>query len=135
MKNIIFIFLFCFTTFVNAQSKNTDIKTYHFNYSYIKATKSGDELFTKPWGRNVEINYDKFLQSIEIIYLDTSDKKVAIRLSYVSDASNGFWLMKDKLDARYYVLNKLDNDIFMFVLAEKTQGAVMSIIMTDSLRE
>lgn len=135
MKNFILMFFFCFTALLNAQSTQTDIKTYYFKYCYIKASESEKDVFIKPWGRNVEINYDEFLKSIEIIYFDTSNEEGAVRLSYISDAPNGLWLMKDNFNKRYYVLNNLKIKKFMFIFAEKVEGLLLSVEMTDTLKE
>ena len=135
MKTVILLFFLSFITLLNAQSSEADIETYNFKYSYVSAKKSENELFTKPWGRNITINYDEFLKSIEIIYFDTSNKESALKLSYLSEAPSGYWLMKDNFDKKYYVFNKLRINKFMLVLAEKIQGATFRIEMTNSLRE
>lgn len=135
MKNLILIFFFCSTALLNAQSTQTDIKTYYFKYCYIKASKSGEEIFVKPWGRNVEINYDEFLKSIEIIYFNTSNEEGALRLSYISDGPEGTWLMKDNFNKKYFVLNNLKIRDFMFILAEKQEGLLFTVEMTDTLKE
>ena len=135
MKNLILLFILCSTALLNAQSTQTDIKNYSFKYCYIRATESGKDVFIKPYGRNIEINYDEFLKSIEILYFDTSNEKKVIHFSFISDTPTGLWLMKDNFDKKYYVLNELKMKKFMFILSEKKENFVITFEMTDTLKE
>ena len=134
MKYFIFIFIFFNSQIIQSQNSNSDKKIYYYKYCYVKAVQDEKELFYKPWARDVTITYDEFLKSIEIISTDTENIIGAVRLKFMSNSSNGFWLMKDNNDVKYYVLNKLENKIFMYVLAEKKDGIMFSFEMTNNLK-
>ncbi|SFB15792.1 hypothetical protein SAMN05660845_1906 [Flavobacterium swingsii] len=128
---ITFLFL-CYN--VKGQTKQ-DIKTYNFNYCYVRVTDASSNSFIKPWARDVEIIYDQFLKSIEILYTTNEFERVAKRLSFVSKQPNGMWYMKDSSNVNYYVLNQLENSLFMFMLAEKKQGVIFQFEMSNDLKE
>ena len=99
----------------------------------------GDKIVTeKPYGKNIDIIYDKFFKSFHITFYNETGTYSAFDLYYIStnDDPNGSIRMRTNENSIMHVVNLLDEKGALMLMAdEKFDGLVAYIFFEGAIKQ
>lgn len=133
MKKIL-IALFLLSSLV-AKSQNNDKINYKATSIELILTENNKVIAKKPYGRNVEIVYDKFFKSYYITFYNEKSEYGYFKLFYISELNdgNGSVKMRTEDNSIMYVVDHLKTEGVMMIMAEKEVDGATGYYMIHNI--
>lgn len=138
MKQIFTILLLLGFMQINAQQNITKFTGGEI-YLYASDTKTGEQIFRKPYGKILSIEYDSFYKSYYILF-QMENGATGFGLEYINEfkVPDGVsYRMKEKGKSIYYdVFDRLEKSGIMIIInREEIAGATMSYQIVNCKKE
>jgi len=137
MKSVlIFSLLFILSNKINAQDKIY----YNSPMMEIVILQNNEIGLKKPFGRNIEIEFDKFFKTYYLTYYDENGTYSYFKLSFLKDVGSvgkeDVWIMYDEGNNKYVVANQIETKGRLVLGVENTlQGDKPSYFWINDIQQ